>query len=103
MNPASSFRRLEAAAPTVEIVVDGTPVSAAAGDTVAAALLAAGRRATRSTAVSGAPRGPFCMMGTCFECQVQIDGATVQACMTAVADGLVVRTIRGLPGGGGHG
>ena len=84
-------------------MVDGTPVPAAAGDTVAAALLAAGWRVTRSTAVSGAPRGPYCMMGACFECQVEIDGATAQACMTPATDGLVVRTIRGLPGGGGRG
>lgn len=102
MNPASSFRRLETEPRTVEIVVDGTPIRACAGESVAAALLAAGRRATRSTAVSGAPRGPYCMMGACFECQVQVGGATVQACMTPVSEGLQVHTIQGLPGGG-HG
>ena len=102
MNSASSFRRLESPPATVEITVDGHPLRVAAGDTLAAALLAAGRRATRRTPVSGAPRGPYCMMGACFECQVQIDGATVQACMTPVAEGMAVRTIQGLPGGG-HG
>ena len=99
MKSASTFRRLEAGSRTVEITVDGEPLRVVAGDTLAAALLAAGRLATRRTPVSGAPRGPYCMMGTCFECQVQIDGATVQACMTPVSEGMSVRTIQGLPGG----
>ena len=54
----------------VAITIDGAPFDARAGDTVAAALLAAGRRAFRTTPVSGAPRGPFCMMGACFDCLV---------------------------------
>ena len=99
MKSASTFRRLEAEPSTVTITVDGDPLRVAAGDSLAAALLAAGRLATRRTPVSGAPRGPFCMMGACFECQVEIDGATVQACMTPVAEGMAVRTIQGLPGG----
>ena len=75
------------------IVVDGAPVAARAGDTVAAALLGAGLRAFRATAVSGAPRGPFCMMGSCFDCVVTIDGQrNVQACLARVADGMRVET-----------
>jgi predicted molibdopterin-dependent oxidoreductase YjgC len=77
----------------VTIVVDGTPVTARAGDSVAAALLGAGLRATRATAVSGAPRGPFCMMGACFDCVVTVDGRRgVQACLVRVADGMTVDT-----------
>ena len=75
------------------IVVDGARVAARAGDTVAAALLGAGLRAFRATAVSGAPRGPFCMMGSCFDCVVTIDGQrNVQACLARVADGMRVET-----------
>jgi predicted molibdopterin-dependent oxidoreductase YjgC len=88
------FARLpdDSAAP-VTIVVDGAEVTARAGDSVAAALLAAGLRAFRSTAVSGAPRGPFCMMGACFDCVVTIDGErNVQACLVRVADGMKVET-----------
>ena len=40
---------------------------------MAAALLAAGYRAPRYTAVAGAPRGPYCMRGACYEWQVEID------------------------------
>jgi predicted molibdopterin-dependent oxidoreductase YjgC len=71
------------------IVFDGTAISARAGDSVAVALLAAGITTTRSTPVSGAPRGPFCMMGACFDCLAVVDGRpNVQTCMTPVRDGM---------------
>ena len=69
---------------------------ARAGDTVAAAMLAAGHSSGRDTPVSGSPRGPFCMMGACFECLVEIDGqANRQACMTPVSEGMKVRRMQG--------
>ena len=87
------FSRLPDDRQVVTIVVDGTPVATRAGDTVAAALLAAGFGAFRATAVSGAPRGPFCMMGACFDCVVTVDGQrNVQACLARVADGMKVDT-----------
>ena len=46
---------------------DGQILPAYEGETVAAALLAAGRRVFRRTARRGEPRGPFCGMGICFE------------------------------------
>jgi succinate dehydrogenase/fumarate reductase-like Fe-S protein len=42
------------------------------------------------TPVSGAPRGPFCMMGACFDCLIEVGGVTRQACMMQVSDGLVL-------------
>jgi predicted molibdopterin-dependent oxidoreductase YjgC len=91
------FRRLAftdaAPGPTaVAIDVDGTPVTARAGESVAAALLNAGIVPFRTTPVSGAPRAPLCMMGICFDCLVEIDGvANRQACMVTVRDGMRVR------------
>jgi predicted molibdopterin-dependent oxidoreductase YjgC len=71
---------------------EGRTIEARAGDSVAAALLAAGVLATRRTAVSGAPRGPYCMMGVCFECVVEIDGVGGrQACLVPAADGMRIR------------
>ena len=49
-----------------------------------------GVAATRVSPVSGTPRGPFCMMGACFECVVSVDGHTERACMTEVRDGMCV-------------
>jgi D-hydroxyproline dehydrogenase subunit gamma len=88
------FARLpDERAGAVTITVDGTALTAREGDSVAAALLAAGRRAFRATAVSGTPRGPLCMMGACFDCVVTIDGErNVQACLVRVADGMRIDT-----------
>ncbi len=78
----------------VVIEVDGERVAARPGMTVAAALLAAGRRTLRRTA-QGAPRGLFCGMGVCFDCLVTVDGApNVRACVTQVAPGMRVETGR---------
>ncbi|HVQ97089.1 MAG TPA: (2Fe-2S)-binding protein [Mycobacteriales bacterium] len=76
----------------VEIVVDGRPMAAGAGASVAATLLAAGRRAWRMTA-SGQPRGVFCGIGMCFDCTATIDGvAGVRTCVTTVRPGMRVTT-----------
>jgi predicted molibdopterin-dependent oxidoreductase YjgC len=92
------FRRLDDAAPgaAVALTIDGVPILARDGDSVAAALLAAGRADCRTTPVTGAPRGPFCLMGVCFECLVVIDGqGSRQACLVEVRDGMVVETQAG--------
>lgn len=80
----------------VDILVDGVAVAARAGDTVGAAMLAAGWSCFRTTPVTGAPRGPFCMMGVCFECLVTIDGrASQQACLVTVMPDMRVDTQHG--------
>ncbi len=92
---SSAFRTL-AAGPSVRITVDGQALDVPAGASLAAALLAAGLTATRSTPVSGAPRAPYCMMGVCFDCLVEIDGRpNRQACLAPVQAGMRVRTQRG--------
>ena len=78
--------------PSVEIVVDGSPVAACPGESLAAALLVAGRRALRASPRLGMPRGAFCMMGVCQECLVRVDGRLVPACQTAVRPGMRVET-----------
>ncbi|MEO5765863.1 MAG: (2Fe-2S)-binding protein [Casimicrobiaceae bacterium] len=80
----------------VPVTIDGVPFHARAGDSVAAALLAAGTIAFRTSAIGGAPRGPYCLMGTCFECLVEIDGVpNRQACTTRVAPGMRIAAQRG--------
>ena len=87
------LRRTAAASGT--LIVDGKPVRAVDGESVASALLAAGIQVTRHTAVSGAPRGPWCMMGACFDCVAIVDGRRgVRTCMTPVREGLRVDTQR---------
>jgi sarcosine oxidase subunit alpha len=87
------FRRLpEDTRPAVTFDLDGEAVTARDGDTVAAAVLTAGIGHTRTTPVSGRPRLPYCMMGVCFDCLMEIDGVpNRQACMVRVRDGMTVR------------
>src|SRR3984957_3040511 len=74
----------------ISIQFDRRPIPALEGETIAAALSAAGIVAFRRT-LSGAPRGLHCGMGACFDCVVSVDGRIGQrACMTKVADGMVV-------------
>jgi len=77
----------------ISFTFEGRTVAAAPGMSVAAALLAEGITAFRQTAVSQSERGPFCMMGTCYDCVVLINGETVQACMTPVREGLIVARV----------
>ncbi len=87
------FRRRPEAAPAFTIRVDGREVPARAGESVAAAMLAAGLLRFRNTPATGAARGPFCMMGACFDCLVAIDGiGNRQACLVTVREGMAVET-----------
>jgi predicted molibdopterin-dependent oxidoreductase YjgC len=87
------FRRLRddpRAAVTIEL--DGETLTALEGDTVAAAMLTAGVGHTRTTPVGGKARLPYCMMGVCFDCLMEIDGVpNRQACLVRVRDGMKVR------------
>jgi D-hydroxyproline dehydrogenase subunit gamma len=74
--------------PKVTIHVDDRPIEAYAGESVAAALLAAGVVRFRSSAERAEPRGPFCLMGVCQECVVLIDARTVTSCQMPVRAGL---------------
>jgi len=87
------FRRLLEGGERVVLRIDGRSVEARKGDSVAAAMLAAGIVRTRMTPGLGMPRGPHCAIGTCFDCLATIDGVgNRRACMVAVADGMTVDT-----------
>ncbi|MFM0416734.1 2Fe-2S iron-sulfur cluster binding domain-containing protein [Burkholderia sp. WP9] len=85
-----------AAVASVDIWFNDRPLSVPGARSVAAALLAAGVSRFRATPVSGAARAPFCMMGACFECLVEIDGVpSRQACMVEVKAGMRIRSQEG--------
>ena len=90
------FRRLHEV-PTVAVDFEGERLEVGTDETVAAALLAAGAGHTRTTPVSGSPRAPYCMMGVCFDCLVEIDGVpNQQACMIRVREGMRIRRQDGI-------
>jgi predicted molibdopterin-dependent oxidoreductase YjgC len=82
----------------VTVILDGQPVGAAAGDSVATVLLLAGVEPYRLTAVGGRPRAPYCMIGNCFDCLVEVDGLpNRQGCLVPVRDGMRIRRQQGKP------
>ena len=87
------FRRLdESRQDQVEIYIDGKTQSVPINISVAAALLMF-RKSVRFTPIGDRPRGPFCMMGVCFDCLVSINGVPNQrACMVTVDSGMRVET-----------
>lgn len=75
--------------------VDGETVEAYEGETVHAALTAAGIRRLKNSN-SNLARGVFCGMGICYECLVTINQIPDQrACMTVVEDQMEIYTHEG--------
>lgn len=84
---------------TVRIDFEGARLSVPAGITVAAALMGySGENYIRRSPVNGEKRAPFCFMGVCHECLVEIDGMPdQQACIMGVRDGMRIKRQTGLP------
>lgn len=79
-------------AKAVTITFEGSALRVPAGISVAAALLTSGVHDFRLSVVGRAPRAPYCMMGACFECLVEIDEVPArQSCLIMVRDGMRVR------------
>ena len=75
--------------PDVTVYLNGTPCTVPSGASAAAAMLMHRTGATRSTALSGEARAPYCMMGVCFECLMEIDDEpNQQACLVTLAEGM---------------
>ena len=73
------------------LTVNGRPIGAPAGTTVAVAMAIAGQ--TCRVSVSGEPRGALCGMGICFECRVTINGRPhCLGCRVLCQPGMDVRT-----------
>ncbi len=78
---------------------DGREIPFRPGQSVGAALTAAGVRSWRSTRSSGRPRGLFCGIGVCYDCLIVVDGRPNQrACVVPARPDAVVET----QGGTGH-
>lgn len=74
----------------VPFTFNGTTLHAPAGESVAAALLAAGIRRLGEGLDPARPRAALCMMGVCQQCLVRVEGRLAQACLVPVRAGLVV-------------
>jgi predicted molibdopterin-dependent oxidoreductase YjgC len=78
---------------TFHITIDGRSVPVMPGQTIGAALHAAGVRSWRSTRFEGRPRGLFCGIGVCFDCLISVNGrGPERACLVEAAPGDEVTT-----------
>lgn len=79
----------------IAIEIDGAMIPAYPGETLAAAMVAAGLYRMRDDR-SGAPRGMFCNMGTCSECFLWIEQGETwrrrRACLTPVTPDMRIGT-----------
>lgn len=87
------FKRVNPTSELLRFRFEGIDLTAYAGDSVAAAILGAGQSVLGHNPSTSKPRGPFCMMGSCYECLVEIDGVSVQACQVLLTDGMNVRSV----------
>jgi predicted molibdopterin-dependent oxidoreductase YjgC len=82
---------------SIEIVLDGDAVSVPRGASVAAAMLQLDALPTGQTPISASARAPYCLMGVCFQCLMEIDGiANQRACVVEVQPGMQVRRQSGV-------
>ncbi|MEO9737605.1 MAG: (2Fe-2S)-binding protein [Lentilitoribacter sp.] len=76
----------------VEIIIDGQRYKANKGDLLVTFMLEKGLVPFRRNPVNHSPRAPFCMMGVCFECLIDINGApSTQACLVEIEDGMIIK------------
>ncbi|MET7696533.1 (2Fe-2S)-binding protein [Streptomyces sp. NPDC005485] len=82
--------------PEFTVTLDGRQIQALPGQTVAAALWAAGITSWRTTRGEGRARGIFCGIGVCFDCLVTVNDRPGQrACLVALRPGDAIRTQEG--------
>jgi len=75
---------------------DGKKLYGYEGETVAAALHAAGVTTYRRSPQLHRPRGFFCAIGKCSSCLMAVDGVpNVRVCITALREGMEVHSARG--------
>ncbi len=81
----------------IQFFFNGREITAFKGETVLAALMAAGIK-TLGVDPHGKGRGALCGMGVCYQCRVSIDGRPGRrACMAQVRAGMVIETEKDLP------
>lgn len=87
----------------ISITIDNRKVHAYNGETLASILFLNDIRVFYKTR-NGTPRAPYCNMGACFECQVEIkyperkSKTWVRACMTPVQANMIIYTGRTIHG-----
>jgi len=86
-HPILDFDRKE----EITFTYNGKEIKAYEGETIAAALYAAGIRVLKTSSKYERPRGLFCAIGNCSSCHMVVNGTpNVKTCITKVEEGMVV-------------
>ncbi len=81
---------------TVGFLFDGESLEGYEGEALSSALMALGKCSLSFHPKDGSPQGLFCANGQCSQCTVLIDGIPKKSCLTALSEGMDVRSLKGL-------
>lgn len=80
----------------VKFTFNGQELEGYEGETIQAALHAAGVKVLGKSIKLHRPRGFYCAIGNCSSCFMVVDGVpNVKTCVTALKEGMVVETQEG--------
>jgi len=80
----------------ISFIFNGEEVEGYKGETIAAALHAAGVKVLGRSLFLHRPRGFYCAIGNCSSCLMTVNGvANVKTCVTDLEEGMVVETQEG--------
>ncbi len=91
-HPILEFDRKE----KVKFTFDGQELEGYKGESIQAALHAAGVKVLGKSLELHRPRGFYCAIGNCSSCQMVVNGVpNVKTCVTELEEGMVVETQEG--------
>ncbi|WP_326911518.1 (2Fe-2S)-binding protein [Sedimentibacter sp. MB31-C6] len=91
-HPILEFKRKK----IIKFTFNGQEVEGYEGETIAAALHAAGVKVLGKSLFSNRPRGFFCAIGNCSSCFMVVNGVpNIKTCVTDLKEGMIVETQEG--------
>ena len=76
----------------VKIIVNDETIEAFEGECLSVVLFITNKKNLRTSPKLKENRGMFCMMGSCQECVVLLDGKKVTSCNIFIKDGMEIKT-----------
>ena len=80
----------------IEFTFEGTKFEGYEGETIAAALHAAGVKVLSHSIEHKRPRGFYCAIGNCSSCLMEVNGEpNIRTCVEPLKEGMIVKTQKG--------
>lgn len=80
----------------INFTFDGVEIEGYEGETIAAALHAAGVKVLSHSIEHKRPRGFYCAIGNCSSCLMEVDGEpNIRTCVEPLKENMVVKTQKG--------